>query len=414
MQYLGLLGFGTVGQGVYEIINLERGVPLSKISLLHIKKILIRNLNKERKISFEPDILTLDYFNDILGDEQITTIISVMGGFEPEYSYIKAALKAGKNVVTANKEVISKCIDELLDIARENGVHLLFEASVGGGIPIIDSIVDTLRINRITRIQGILNGTTNFILTKIDQEKRSFDDVLAEAQAKGFAEADPSADVDGLDVMRKISILASLSFKTLIKEEDVHLRGIGNITLPDILMADYFGYKIKYIGQALLDKNRYSVSVTPVLVSKSSVVANVNSEYNIVLIDGDIIGQLCFMGKGAGKDATANAVVSDVLKIIAGDIHYSHLSFDENMESSGITGLTNEYYVRVTVNGNEQFSSTIDLISTAVGRDRMIVQNNNLYFITELIKSSDMKDLFDELKGTSQDVFYARLDRNLL
>ena len=412
MIEIGLLGLGTVGLGVYEIINLKRGIPLQDKDL-HIKKILVKNLDKKRPVVPEPGMLT-DTFEDIISDDEISIVVCVTGGLDPELSNIRRSLEAGKHVVTANKEIIAEHIDELIHLAQENGVNILFEASVGGGIPIINSIVETLKINRITKIQGILNGTTNFILTKIADEKRSFADILSEAQSLGLAEADPSADVDGYDVMRKISILASMSFRTLVKQEEVHLRGIGNITLDDIMMADYFGYKAKFLGQALLENSQYSVSVTPVLISKNSVIANVDAEYNIVLIEGDIIGELCFMGKGAGKDATANSVVSDILKITAGDINYSHIRFDDNLVSYGLTGIMNEYYIRVNILNYSEFEKTINLISSTVKKDRLIYQDGKIYFITEMLNAADMKILFNDLQKVSDNVFYARLENNLL
>ena len=412
MIEIGLLGLGTVGLGVYEIINLKRGIPLQDKDL-HIKKILVKDLHKERPVVPEPGMLT-DTFEDIINDDEISIVVCVTGGLEPELSNIRRSLEAGKHVVTANKEIIAEYIDELISLALQNEVNILFEASVGGGIPIINSIVETLKINRITKIQGILNGTTNYILTKIANEKRDFTDILSEAQQLGLAEADPSADVDGFDVMRKISILASMSFRTLVKQDEVHLRGIGNITLDDIMMADYFGYKAKFLGQALLENNQYSVSVTPVLINKNSVIANVNAEYNIVLIEGDIIGELCFIGKGAGKDATANSVVSDILKITAGDINYSHIRFDDNLVSYGLTGIKNEYYIRVNISNYLEFEKTVNLISNTVKKDKLIYQDGKIYFITEKLNSTDMKKLFNDLQQVSENVFYARLENNLL
>lgn len=413
MAEIGLLGFGTVGQGVYEIINLKRGVQVSESDKFHIKKILVRDKSRKRNLDIPDDMLTVS-FEDIINDGGISIVVCVMGGEEPEYSYIKQALSAKKHVVTANKEVIASHIDELLSLAKQNGVHILFEASVGGGIPIISSLTESLKINKITKITGILNGTTNFILTKLVNERRSFADILAEAQKLGFAEADPSADIDGYDILRKISILGSIAFKTKIKENNVHLRGIGNITLDDVVMASSFGYKIKYIGQALLDGARYSVSVTPVMIHTNSVVANVDAEYNVVLIKGNIIGELCFIGRGAGKDATANAVVSDIIKIYHSDVDYSHISFDSDVDSYGLEGITNEYYIRANAADYKEFSRIINSIGETVKKNKITYKNNKLYFITERIFASDMKNLYNHLKKISSDVFYARLDNDLL
>ena len=412
MFKLALLGLGTVGAGVYEIINNKKGNFFMN-SDVRIDKILVRDKTKKRNVSVDETLLT-DNFEDILNSEEVKIVISVMGGLEPELTYIKRSLSAGKNVVTANKEIIAKHIDELMALAKENGVNILFEASVGGGIPIINSLLETIKINKISKIQGILNGTTNYILTKIQKEKMDFDKVLKIAQDIGFAEADPTADVEGFDVLRKISILASLSFKTVVREEDVHRRGISNVTLSDILMAKEYGYIVKYLGQALLENDGYSVSVTPVLIKKASVISNVNEEYNIVLINGNIIGELCFMGKGAGKDATANAVVSDIINIINGDVNYSHVNFDADVHSSGLEGIRNRYYIRASVENYEEFSDTLDLVMDTVKKSSLKYAQDKVFFITEELNSIDMKALYEKLQKASKNVFYARLEDNLL
>lgn len=407
MIHIGLLGFGTVGQGVYEIIAKHQ-------DSLSIKKILVRDTNKKRATAVPSDLLT-DQIETILGDDEISVVISVMGGKEPEYTYIKQALNKQKNVVTANKEIIAAHMDELLALAKENGVSLFFEASVGGGIPIIESLVETLKINHIDKIHGILNGTTNFILTKMSEEQKNFGEILALAQQMGFAEADPTADIDGYDVMRKISILASIAFETMVDEKDIHRRGIGNITLDDIKMANRYGYHVKYVGKAVLsDDNTYSVSVSPVLLKENSVLSNVNEEYNMVMIEGDIIGQLCFMGKGAGKKATANAVVSDVLKIVNGNDNYNSMQFERNLKSRGIKGIENEYYLRVTVNDYKELSKAVNLIADTVERNQMIYADGKLYLLTEKIPAEEMKRLHRKLMMVADDAFYARLEDRLL
>jgi len=414
MKQIALLGFGTVGLGVYEIINQHRGIYFAGTDTpATIKWILVRDKNKKRAHNPTDCVLT-DDFNDIINDDSVDIIISAMGGMEPEYTYIKESLKKGKHVVTANKEVICAHIAELTDLANEKGVKLYYEGAVGGGIPIISSIVETLKINKITKIQGILNGTTNFILTKMAKEKADFDEVLKIAQELGFAEADPTADIEGYDVMRKICILASLAFHTHAKTEDVHLRGISNITLDDVNMADSLGYDFKYIGQALLRDNRYSISVTPVLLPKDSVMSNVNQEYNVILLYGDIIGELCFMGKGAGKDATANAVVSDAIKALTEEESQTHINFNETANSYGLSGIKNEYYIRATVENYEQFEKVIDLAAGAIKKNNLTYTNSKVFFTTELIRSSDMLALYEQLKDAAKDVFYARMEHSLL
>ncbi|MBR6801610.1 MAG: homoserine dehydrogenase [Eubacteriaceae bacterium] len=414
MKQIALLGFGTVGLGVYEIINQHRGLYFAgKETPAAIKWILVRDKNKRRAVNPTDCVLT-DDFEDIINDDSVDIIISAMGGMEPEYTYIKKSLERGKHVVTANKEVICAHIAELTDLANKNNVKLYYEGAVGGGIPIISSIVETLKINKITKIQGILNGTTNFILTKMTKEMRDFDEVLKVAQDLGFAEADPTADIEGYDVMRKICILASLAFHTHAKTEDVHLRGISNITLDDVKMADTMGYDFKYIGQALLKDDKYSISVTPVLLPKDSVMCNVNQEYNVILLYGDIIGELCFMGKGAGKDATANAVVSDTIKALNEEDSGNHINFAETANSYGLSGIKNEYYIRASVKNYDQFEKVIDLASGAIKKNNLTYTNSKVFFTTELIRSSDMLSLYEQLRECADDVFYARMEHSLL
>ena len=412
MIKLGLLGLGTVGQGVYEIIHAHKS-DYFKEGTVSVKKVLVRNLSRKRDIDTHETTLT-DQFNDILADDEITTIISVMGGYQPEYTYIKQALTHGKHVVTANKAVIATHIDELLHLAEEHNVSLLFEASVGGGIPIINSLTEMIKINTIDKILGILNGTTNFILSKMASEQADFSQILKQAQKQGFAEADPTADIEGYDVLRKIIILASMAFKTVIPEENVHLRGISNVTLDDIKMAEYYGYHIKYMGKAELTDEGYTLSVTPVLIYKNSVISNVNEEYNIVLVNGNIIGELCFMGKGAGKDATANAVVSDLLKILHDDVDYSHLKFDNAISSKGLKNIKNEYYIRITSENYQEFVKAINLISDVIKQNKIIYSKGNLYLLTEEIPSERMLKLQTDLKKITKDVFYARLEKKIL
>ncbi len=412
MIHLGLLGLGTVGQGIYEIICSKKEDFFNENNI-SIKKILEKDTSKQQKFGIDPDVMT-DNIDEILSDNDISIILSVLGGFEPEYSFIKRALKSGKHVITANKEIISKHADELLALAKENNVMLLFEASVGGGIPIIGSLIEICKINKVSQIQGILNGTTNYILTKMAKENRDFEDVLKEAQQKGFAEADPTADIKGFDILRKITILASIAFKTVIQEKDVHIRGIHNITLQDIQMAEHYGYKIKYIAQAILKDGKYSISVTPALLKKNSVISNVNEEYNIILVNGNIIGELCFMGKGAGKDATANAMVSDMLKIINGDNAYEHIQFGGNAESGGLEGVINEYYIRISTADYKEFSKTVNLIADSVNKNKIIYSRGKLFVLTENISAIEMQKLNHNLLKVSSDVFYARLENNLL
>ena len=409
---IGLMGFGTVGIGVYEILNL-RQTDDKRMERYKVAKIFVRDINKKRNVVFDNALLTDDP-NDILEDASIDVVVCVMGGSEPEYTYIKKALAMGKHVVTANKQIVSEHIDELLELAKTNDVNFMFEASVGGGIPVISTVTELMRFNNIRRIQGILNGTTNYILTKIAKEHRSFSDILSEAQEIGFAEADPSADIEGHDISRKIQILSSIAFKHVIPQNEVHRRGISNITLEDVTYAESMGYNIKYIAQGLIHNNRYSISVTPVLIAKDQIIGNVNEEYNTILLDCDILGTLCLTGKGAGKDATANAVVSDIIKVTSIFNPYNSLKFNANVESSGLEGISNEYFVRIKLEGLETLVRYLDIVEKYVQKNSFTIKHGMLFVLTEEISSEMMNEMYKELIATNGDVFYARIERNFL
>lgn len=413
MSKIGLLGCGTVGTGVYEIINEKKGNFFEENNY-KIKKILVRDASRKRE-GIPGELLT-DNPDDILNDDEISLIIAVMGSYEQEYPAIKKALQLKKNVVTANKEIISKHMEELLDLAKENGVTILFEASVGGGIPIIESIIDTIKINKINKVQGILNGTTNFILSKMTKEELDFDEVLKVAQDMGFAEADPTADVDGFDISRKLTILSSLCYGAYIDNDDIYTRTVRNITLSDIQAADDFGYVFKYMAESeLYDDNTFGASVTPVLIGKDSVTSNVNDEYNVVSINGNIIGQLSFLGRGAGKEATANAVVADVIKVLTKSVHdYTHLKFENEYKSCGIERYKNKFYLRVSIKDEVEFAKTIDIVYRNIENVNLSYEDGKVFLITDELTGEFMSTLCDRLSHVTEDVFYARIIDNIL
>ncbi|MGO5358089.1 homoserine dehydrogenase [Anaerofustis sp. LCP19S3_F7] len=413
MSKIGLLGCGTVGTGVYEIINEKKGNFFEQDDYT-IKKILVRDTSKERE-GIPSELLTSNP-DDILEDDEISLIIAVMGSYEQEYPAIKKALMKKKDVVTANKEIISKHMEELLNLAKENGVTLLFEASVGGGIPIIESIIDTIKINKINKVQGILNGTTNFILSKMTKDEMDFDEVLKIAQDMGFAEADPTADVDGFDISRKLTILSSLCYGTYIDNEDVCTRSVRNISLSDIKTADELGYVFKYMAESeLYDDNTFGATVTPVLIGKNSVTSNVNDEYNVININGNIIGQLSFLGRGAGKEATANAVVADVIKVLTKSVHdYTHLKFENKYNSCGIERYKNKFYLRVSVENETEFSRAIDIVYRNINNINLSYEDGKIFLVTEEITGEFMSTLCDRLSHVTEDVFYARIIDDIL
>ncbi len=311
MIKIAILGYGTVGSGVYEILRKSTSAIAKRAGGgIDIKYILdIRDFDTHP----EKHIFTKDY-NDILNDDEVSVVVEVMGGLNPAYEFTKSALLKGKSVVTSNKELVATCGTELIKIAKENDANYFFEASVGGGIPIIRPLNQCLTANEITEINGILNGTTNYILTKMFKEGASFDDALKTAQELGYAERNPEADVEGHDACRKIAILASLATGKFIDYNDIPTEGITKISKDDVNFADKIGYVIKLIGSAKVSADgKVSARVAPRLVSKESQLSSVNDVFNAILLHGDSLGDVMFYGRGAGKLPTASAVVADVI-----------------------------------------------------------------------------------------------------
>lgn len=316
---VGLLGLGTVGTGTAKIL-LD---PVQRHPLLRdleIYRVGVRSLDKPRSVELPTDRFTAD-LESIVTDPQVDIVVEVMGGLEPARSLILKAIAHGKHVVTANKAVIARYGDEIFTAATEAGVYVLLEAAVGGGIPVVEPLKQSLCANRIHTITGIINGTTNYILTRMQQEGGQFDDILADAQRLGYAEADPTADVDGLDAADKIAILASLAFGGRIKLSEVFCEGIRQVSAADITYAERLGFVIKLLAIAKREgrdaDEQLQVRVHPTLLPKSHPLASINDVYNAILIEGDPVGQVMFFGPGAGSGPTASAVVSDVLNIAA-------------------------------------------------------------------------------------------------
>ena len=310
---IALLGLGTVGSGVVKIIEENRQQIKDTINKdIVIKHILVRDKSKKRPLNISQYHLTED-IDEILGDESIDIVVEVMGGIEPTVDWLRTALK--KNVITANKDLLAVHLKLLEDLAESNGVALKFEASVAGGIPIVNAINNGLNANNISKFMGILNGTSNFILSKMTREQTNFEDALDEAQRLGFAEADPTDDVEGVDAARKVVITSYLSFNQVIKLNDVKLTGISGTTLSDINAADQLGFKIKLIGKGTYENGHVHASVEPTLIHKTHQLAAVENEYNAIYVVGDAVGDTMFYGKGAGSLATGSAVVSDLLNV---------------------------------------------------------------------------------------------------
>lgn len=311
---VGLLGSGTVGSGVVRVLRENLSEIASKVGAeIRIKKVLVRDVKKQR-----PQLEGLpvtDKAEEILEDEDISIVVEVMGGLHPAREYMLSAMEHGKNVVTANKDVVAQCGRELFETAERRKVDFMFEASVGGGIPIITPLKQCLTANRITEILGIVNGTTNYMLTQMSECGADYGTVLKEAQEKGYAEADPSADVDGLDAARKAAILASLAFNTRVQLNDVSVEGITRITPADIQYAKDLGYAVKLLAVGREDSQKgVDVRVHPVFLSLEHPLASVNGVFNAIFVRGNAIGEAMFYGPGAGSLPTASAVVADVIE----------------------------------------------------------------------------------------------------
>jgi homoserine dehydrogenase len=311
MISVAIMGHGVVGSGVAEIITTHKKKLFSSIG----EEVYVKHILDLREFPDSPlaDRFTKN-FDDILNDVEVRVVAEVMGGINPAYDYTKKLLKAGKSVVTSNKELVAAKGAELLAIAKENNANFLFEASVGGGIPIIRPMNQCLVANNVKEVAGILNGTTNFILTKMIDEGMDFDTALKLAQDLGFAERNPEADVEGHDACRKICILASLAFGKHVYPDNVHTEGITKITLDDVKYASAYKSVIKLIGKVkVLEDGRLDILVAPMLVSKKSQLANIDYEFNGIMVRGDCTGDVVFYGKGAGKLPTASAVVADII-----------------------------------------------------------------------------------------------------
>lgn len=393
-----VMGHGVVGSGVVEVLlSHDKSIAVKAKSNINVKYILDLR-----------DFPGLDYsdrfikdFDLILKDDSIKVVVEVMGGIHPAYDYVKACLEAGKSVCTSNKELVAAYGAELLKIAGEKNVNFLFEASVGGGIPVLRPIAQCLAANDLYEVFGILNGTTNFILTKMIKDNMSFDDALALAQQLGYAERNPSADVDGHDTCRKICILASLCFGKHVYPEQVRTEGITKITLSDVEYADIAGYVIKLIGYSkLLDDGKITADVYPALVAKNNQLAGVDDVFNAVMVRGDAVGDVLFYGRGAGKLPTASAVVADVIDCVKHLQARKYLSWDCGFEDYVVDSKTvkTRLYVRAEVDDTLDAKANVfgifdDAEFIIAGKD-----NNEVAFITPAGVEAELKEKIASMK----------------
>ena len=348
---IGIIGLGTVGEGVLKVLTKEKNSIFEKSQAdIEVKYACDLNINREFSFEFDKSIL-VDNYKKILEDSEIQLVVELIGGEILAKDIIIEAFKSKKSVVTANKALIAKHGVELFQIAKENGVSFLFEAAVGGGIPIVTPLMESLVANTVTEIRGIMNGTSNYILTKMKEDNLSFDEALSLASAKGYAEADPTYDVDGIDAGHKINILASLAYGGSIKFKDMQISGIREINILDIFAANQLNSTIKLIASSkLISEDDAQISVEPILISNNEILAKVDDVYNAIETIGSYTERTLFYGRGAGMDPTASAVVADIVKIAT----RSHIESDYFFNSTKIINIVDSntvkdnYYIRVS------------------------------------------------------------------
>jgi len=397
---IAVLGYGVVGSGVVELMHKNPTSIENKAGLpIEIKYILdIRDFEN----SPYAHLFTKD-FNVIVNDPEIEVVVEVIGGLNPAYNFVKQSLLAGKSVVTSNKELVSVYGDELLQIAKNNNKNFLFEASVGGGIPIIRPLSQCLAANEIRSITGILNGTTNFILTKMIKEGYSFEDALKMAQQLGYAEANPAADVDGIDTCRKTAILASLAYGKHVDPSKIHTEGISEIKLDDVNIANNLGYAIKLLGTIKkCEDGTLDILVAPSLVSHELPLSSVEDVYNGILVEGDAVGISMFYGRGAGKLPTASAVVADIIDC-AKHINARKYLFWEASDSSFIRDYkshTCKWYIRINGNiNNSNIFNNIDILN----------ENGDKVIITQALSEYEVDEKLNNLGDEAKIVTKLRI-----
>lgn len=414
MITIGLIGLGNVGDAVYSILQQNKSIISDRIGQkIAIKSIAVRNVEKyQSKIS--SDIHLTDDVMSVITDPTIDIIVEVMGGEHPAFEFISEALKNKKSVVTANKEVIAKHKSTFFKLAKENGVDIFFEAAVGGGIPIIRSLKVGFAANKINILEGILNGTTNYILTKIEQEKQDFDIILKKAQELGLAEADPTMDISGLDAAYKLVILAAVAFKVDIQLENIFYEGIEAITLSDINYAIQLGYKIKLIARGKrLENNLFSFAVYPACVPMAHPLASVENEFNATYVVGNYVGESMLLGKGAGGSPTGSAVVSDIIDICfdhTNNVSYRNLELTfQSAEILPFEETQHCYYLRLIVDNQAGVLEKVSMVFSTekISIDRILqntIENNKaeIILITKTIMEKEFKRIEKSLANIDE------------
>lgn len=407
-----LLGLGTVGGGVYKVMKTQQPEMLSKLGAeVEIKKVLVRNLEKAAGKVDDASILT-NSWKEIVEDPEIDIVIELIGGMEPAKTYILEALRAGKHVVTANKDLIASEGRILMDTAAEYGRDFLHEAAVAGGIPIIRPLKQCLAGNHISEVMGIVNGTTNFILTKMTKEGMEFADALKLAQDLGYAESDPTADVEGLDAARKVAILASVAFNSRVTFDDVYTEGITKITSTDIQFAKEMGCDIKLLGVARNTSEGIEARVHPMLIESSHPLASVNDSYNAVFVQGDAVQDAMFYGRGAGELPTASAVVGDVFDVVRNILNGCcgriGCTCYKEIPVKKIEDISSKYFIRMQVEDRYGVLANIASVfgNNCVSMAQVIQRRRNgnvaeIVVITDLVEERHLKDSLAVFKGMS-------------
>lgn len=409
---IALLGLGTVGTGVYKVLKAQKEEIFHKVGTeIQLKKILVRNTKKAAEKLDDPSVLTTEW-KSILEDPEISVVVEVMGGIEPARSYILDALHAGKSVVTANKDLLASHGKELMDASAEAKVDLLFEASVAGGIPIIRPLKECLAGNQISEVMGIVNGTTNFILTKMAEEGMEFQEALALATELGYAEADPTADIEGLDAARKMAILASIAFHSRVTFADVYTEGITKITATDIRYAKEMGCDIKLLGMAKNTPEGIETRVQPMLIPSTHPLASVRDSFNAVFVHGDAVDDTMFYGRGAGELPTASAVVGDILDAVRNMVFHCRgrigCTCYKEIPMKKMENVSSAYFLRMQV---ENRSGVLANIAGVFGNNNVsisqIIQKSKkknraeIVVITDEVKEKNFQDSLAVISGMS-------------
>lgn len=389
MINVAILGYGTVGSGVFEVINTNNHIVSKKAG----QEVKIKYVLDLRDFPGDPvtDVLVHDY-DVILNDPEVEVIAEVMGGVEPAYTFVKSALMKGKSVCTSNKELVAKHGPELIEIAREHGSNFFFEASCGGGIPIIRPLIECITADDVMEITGILNGTTNYILTKMSKEGLDFDTVLKQAQELGYAERNPAADVEGFDACRKIAILASITYGKNVDFEDIYTEGITKITDVDFKYANKIGYSVKLFGKAKKVDGKFYAYVAPVMIDASHPLFSVNDVFNGIMVKGNVLGDVMFYGSGAGKLPTASAVVSDMVDAIRHLNDNVEIDWSgDNLELTDIKNSEKKFFVRMSGDADTQ-KAAIEKAFGCVSIITLDEVENEFAFVTDTITEAKYEE----------------------